>query len=109
MLLLTSKSWQQFNRLLSDNTPSMSACGSWPLSDMTGSAEFISKIFNNGQFATRGLHLELKLFTSVTNPCKLCCIRDLCNVTLINRIEKRITRLIHTKTWLKNYIITKMY
>jgi len=47
---------------------------------MTGSAEFISKIFNNGQFATRGLHLELKLFNAFTNPCKRCCIRDVWNV-----------------------------
>jgi hypothetical protein len=68
MLLLTCKSRQQFNRLLLNNTPSIPTCSSWPFSDMTGSAEFISKIFNNGQFARRGLHLELKLFTAITNP-----------------------------------------
>ena len=82
MLLPVMYSRQQFNRLLLDNTPSMSTCSSWPLSDMTGWAKFISKIFNNGQLATRGLLLELKLFTAITNPCKLCCIRDVWNVPL---------------------------
>jgi len=88
MLLLTCTSRQQFNRLLLDNTPSISSCSSWPFSDMRGSAEFISKIFNNGQFATRGLQLELKLFTAITDLCKLCCIRHVWNIPFINMRSK---------------------